>query len=171
MKIKIPEGLLKSEYLNTLLQNYFNNLLDYLERDMEGFLMQDYFFMEDKNVYYDKNTVALFPIFKDFPKKDVNMCKVSDVLPELTYFSIGNGFTWDFPTIDEVKKAFSFRANYPCKFGDYYIKFASANASYLSYKENNNVFFYYTFSNSYHEQAGTLIGIHRLDIEDRKSVV
>lgn len=166
LKVLLSKKDISIEYFIKNFQLNYDTLLSDLIDEMKDFLNRNYFFIENYNVYYDKGTVALFPLFKDFLKKDSEKNIVGLLLSELEYFSEGNGFTWDFPTAEEVKKSFANNLNHPCQFGEYYLKFAEHNASYLSYKHDNRVSFYYTFSNSYEEEYGSLIGIHRLKGED-----
>ena len=170
LKVLLSKKDISIEYFIKNFQSNYDTLLNNLIDDMKDFLNRDYFFIENYNVYYDKRTVALFPLFRDFLKKDSEKNTINLLLNELEYFSEGNKFAWDFPTAEEVKKSFFHSVDHPCKFGEYYLKFAEHNASYLSYKHDNRVSFYYTFSNNYDEEYGSLIGIHRLKGENTEPI-
>ncbi|MGF6905969.1 hypothetical protein [Fusobacterium sp. PH5-44] len=170
LKVLLSKKDISIEYFIKNFQLNYDFLLNNLLEELKDFLCNEYFYIENISVYYDKRTVALFPIFKNYLKKDLQRNVVNVVLGELDYFAEGNGLEWDFLTSEEVKKSFSHNVDHPCKFGEYYLKFAEYNASYLSYKHENKISFYYTFSNSYNEESGSLIGIHRLKTEDAEEI-
>jgi len=155
------EDITKDLYLENV-RTYYAGLLARLEEDLGEFLHAPWFFIEGMNVYYDKTVTALFPVFRDFPKKDFRKNRKALLAPELAFYAEGNGLSWDFPTAEEVKAAFSRSTSHPFKFGDYYLKFREYNSADLSYQAEDLVLFYYTFSSAYGGDEGALIGIHRL---------
>ena len=170
LKIFLSKNDISSEYFIKNLQLNYDSLLNKLLEELKEFLKADYFYMENTNVYYDKNTVSLFPIFEDYLKKDFQRNNVESLLHELEYFSTGNGLSWDFLTLEEVKKSFSQNIHNPHMFSKYYLKFINNNTLYLSYKNENEVLFYYTFSDSSDFHHGTLIPIHRLKNENSSPI-
>ncbi|MCK8826592.1 hypothetical protein MWH25_02360 [Natroniella acetigena] len=142
-------------------------IFEELSKAVAELLKDRWVFMENKEVFYDNEVVALYPDLNHYKCTfiDENNCPISKVDKSVLNFA---GFKGDFMTINERKKSFNKRINFPFKYGSDKIKYNGSDANYrMAYRKKSDTLAGYDMDDdSYRDQPGIVMPIYRLYRKD-----
>jgi len=137
--------------------------------EIKKMLQERWVFMENKQVFYDNEVVALYPDLNFYKCSYTSERTISAIDEKILDFS---NFTGDFMTLDEVRTSFNKDLNFPFKFSNYSIKYDGISSHYyMGYKKDAMLLDGFNLSNnSAGYTTGVIMPIFRLNGEDSKPV-
>jgi hypothetical protein len=162
-KIYIDQN--ETDYLSNPYLEYLSKLIPAIEKLMQG----RWVFMENEQVFYDTEVVALYPdlnYYKCLNTSNNSICLLNE---KILNFS---GHIGDFMTLDEQTKSFDKNISFPFKVFPHHIKYDGTNHHYrIGYKKDAATLGGHDMDdNSIHAEPGVIIPIFRLNGENSCTV-
>lgn len=153
----------------------YNSKLQKIFDEIVPLLNKRWVMIKNKNVFYDRNLVALFPKFSVFNCYNMVVATSESQINEIISNHFGNGLKWEIIEEEEQKRSIHSSIEFPFKgIEPWHINYFNIkNNDWVLVKKNKNIYCKNLKDDSLHankEYQATPIAIHRLNGIDSKSI-